>query len=150
MRFLLQRVSSASVHVDQKLIGKIDHGWLALIGIAKEDTKEIANKLCDKLVKMRCFPDVNGKMNKSVLNTKGSILAISQFTLYADCKKGNRPGFTDSAGPDIAEPLYNYICEKLKKDLHVETGAFGKDMKISLVNEGAVTIILDSKDILGV
>ena len=146
MKFVIQRVLEASVKVEEEIIGKIGQGFLVLIGVGKEDTKEIADKLVKKLVGLRIFEDENGKTNLSLSDVGGELLLISQFTLYADCRKGFRPSFTDSGAADLAEELYEYIIDECKKSIPVvETGSFGADMKVSLVNDGPFTIILDSE-----
>ena len=143
MKFVVQRVKNAKVEVENKVVGKIDNGFLVLIGITHTDTKEIADYLIKKLVNLRVFEDNNGKMNLSLNDIKGSLLLVSQFTLYADCSGGNRPSFTMAAKPDFANELYEYIISECKKKIDkVETGIFGADMKVSLVNDGPVTIIL--------
>ena len=148
MKIVLQRVLEASVKVDEKIVGEIGKGYLLLIGISNEDTKEIADKMIEKVSKLRIFEDENGKTNLSIDSVSGEVLAVSQFTLYADCKKGNRPSFINAGAPDMAKELYEYIlskCEALfKKTAH---GIFGADMKVSLVNDGPFTIILDSSQI---
>lgn len=147
MRVVLQRVKHASVTIDGNVHGKIEHGLLLLVGIAQTDTKEIADKLAKKCVELRIFEDENGKMNKSLLDVQGNILSISQFTLYADCKKGRRPGFDKAGKPDMAKPLYEYFNEVLcSYGVSVETGIFGADMKVELLNDGPVTILLDSDE----
>ena len=144
MKFVIQRVKNAQVDVDNKTVGKIDNGFLVLIGITHTDTKEIADYLVKKLINLRVFEDENGKMNLSLEDINGSILLVSQFTLYADCSGGNRPSFTEAAKPDFANELYEYIISECKKKIDkVETGIFGADMKVSLVNDGPVTIILE-------
>jgi len=144
MRFLVQRVSSAQVDVDNKTVGKIGKGFLVFVGITHNDTKETADYLINKLVNLRIFEDENEKMNLSLKDVTGELLLVSQFTLYADCSHGNRPAFVDAARPDVAEPLYEYICEECKKRIEkVEKGIFGADMKVSLLNDGPVTIILE-------
>lgn len=144
MKFVVQRVKNAQVEVDNKTVGKIDNGFLVLIGITHTDTKEVADYLVEKLIKLRCFEDENGKMNLSLNDIKGSLLLVSQFTLYADCSSGNRPSFTKSAKPGFANELYEYIIRECRKKIDkVETGVFGADMNISLVNNGPVTIILE-------
>lgn len=148
MRFIIQRVSSASCTVDGNVIGSIDKGFMVLIGVAEGDTKEIADKLIKKLVGMRIFSDSEGKTNLSLNDVGGGLLLISQFTLYADCKKGNRPSFIKAGNPELANNLYEYIIGECKKSIpRVETGSFGAHMTISLVNEGPFTIILDSDEI---
>lgn len=149
MKFVIQRVKNASVTVDNDIIGQIDQGFLVLIGITSSDTKEIADAMVKKLINLRIFKDNQDKMNLSIKDIGGSLLLISQFTLYADCSHGNRPGFTDAAKPDYANNLYEYIIGECKKyDVPVKTGKFGADMKVSLLNDGPVTIILDSDEIL--
>ena len=144
MKFVVQRVKNAQVDVDNKTVGKIDNGFLVLIGITHTDTKEIADCLVKKLINLRVFEDENGKMNLSLEDINGSILLVSQFTLYADCSGGNRPSFTEAAKPDFANELYEYIISECKKKVDkVETGIFGADMKVSLLNDGPVTIILE-------
>lgn len=149
MKFVIQRVTSASVEVEEKIVGKIGKGFLVLIGIGKEDNEEIADKMIKKLIGMRIFEDENGKTNLSLNDVSGELLLISQFTLYADCKKGNRPSFINAGSPDEANRLYEYIISECKKEINVvEKGVFGADMKVSLLNDGPFTIILDSRDIL--
>ncbi len=149
MKFVIQRVSEASVKVENKMIGQIEKGFMVLIGVGANDTKEIADKMVKKLVGLRIFEDENGKTNLSLADVNGQVLLISQFTLYANCKKGYRPSFTESGAPDLAEELYEYIIQECKKNIPiVETGSFGADMKVSLMNDGPFTIILDS-DTLG-
>lgn len=144
MRFLIQRVKKAQVDVNNKIVGKIDNGFLVFIGITHKDTKEIADYLVKKLINLRIFEDEKGKMNLSLNDVKGSILLVSQFTLYANCLEGNRPSFTEAAKPDFANELYEYIIDECKKkNDKVQTGIFGADMKIELVNDGPVTIILE-------
>ena len=144
MKFVIQRVTNAQVDVDNKTVGKIDNGFLVLIGITHTDTKEIADYLVKKLINLRIFEDENEKMNLSLNDVNGSILLVSQFTLYADCSGGNRPSFVEAAKPDFANELYEYIISECKKKVDkVETGIFGADMKVSLVNDGPVTIILE-------
>ena len=146
MKFVIQRVLEASVEVDQNIIGKIDNGFLVLIGVGQEDNREIADKLVKKLVGLRIFEDENGKTNLSLADVNGELLLISQFTLYANCKKGFRPSFTDSGPPDMAKELYEYIIKKCREVVpSVQTGSFGADMKVQLVNDGPFTIILDSE-----
>ena len=149
MKFVIQRVKHASVTVDSKVIGKINNGFMVLIGVENADTKEIADKMVSKLVNMRIFQDENDKMNLSLSDVNGELLLISQFTLYANCKKGNRPSFTEAGKPDMANEMYEYIISKCKDSIEVvEKGEFGADMKVELLNDGPVTIILDSKDIM--
>ena len=145
MKIVLQRVSSASVKVDSKIVGSIEHGLLLLIGFSSSDTEESVLPTLEKIVKLRIFSDEEGKMNKSVLDVEGSLLLISQFTLYADTKKGNRPSFIEAARPEQAIPLYEFfIAEMRKRITKVETGIFGADMKVELVNDGPVTIVLET------
>lgn len=144
MKFVIQRVTEASVTIDGAVKGKIGQGFLVLIGVGKEDTKEIADKYIKKLLGLRIFEDENGKTNLSLKDVDGQLLLISQFTLYANCKKGNRPSFVDAGAPDQAEALYDYIVEACRKAVPVvETGEFGADMKVSLLNDGPFTVILD-------
>ena len=144
MKIVLQRVSSASVKVDSKIVGSIDHGMLLLIGFSSNDTEESILPTIEKIVKLRIFSDEEGKMNKSVLDVNGSALLVSQFTLYADTKKGNRPSFIEAARPEQAIPLYEFFIAEMKKRISkVETGIFGADMKVELVNDGPVTIVFD-------
>ena len=144
MRLVIQRVKNASVKVDGEIIGKIKRGFMVLLGVTHTDTKENADYLVDKLLKLRVFEDENDKMNYDISKVNGELLIISQFTLYADTNHGNRPSFIDAARPEVAEPLYNYFCEECrKKNVHVETGKFGADMKVELLNDGPVTIILE-------
>ncbi|MEI3340428.1 MAG: D-aminoacyl-tRNA deacylase [Eubacterium sp.] len=149
MRFVIQRVSHASVTVENEVIGKINQGFLVLIGVSEEDTREIADKMIKKLVGMRIFEDENGKTNLSLSDVNGELLLISQFTLYADCKKGNRPSFIKAGNPQLANDLYEYIITECKKEIPVvETGSFGAEMHVELLNHGPFTIILDSDEIL--
>ena len=149
MRFVIQRVTESSVSVDGKVIGQIDKGFMVLIGVSNSDTKEIADKMIKKLIGLRIFEDENGKTNLDLASVYGSLLLISQFTLYADCKHGNRPGFTNAGAPDMANELYEYIISECKKSVpNVQTGSFGADMKVSLLNDGPFTIILDSDEII--
>lgn len=148
MKFVIQRVASASCTVDGQVTGKIEKGFLVLIGVADSDTKEIADKMTKKLLGMRIFEDEAGKTNLSLHDVNGSLLLISQFTLYADCKKGNRPSFTKAGKPDMAKEMYEYIISKCKEEIPVvEKGIFGADMKIQLLNDGPFTIVLDSDEI---
>ncbi len=148
MRFVIQRVTEASVTVEKEVIGQIEKGFLVLIGVSDEDTKEIADKMIKKLIGMRIFEDENGKTNLSLDQVGGELLLISQFTLYADCKKGNRPSFTKAGAPEMANELYEYIINECKKSVKkVECGSFGADMKVSLLNDGPFTIVLDSADL---
>ena len=146
MKFIVQRVNKSQVEVEEKIVGKIDKGFMVLIGITHNDTKEIADFLVRKLINLRVFEDENGKMNLSLKDVQGSLLLISQFTLYADCTSGNRPSFTNVAKPEFANELYEYIIEECKKQIsNVQTGIFGADMQVSLVNDGPVTIILEKE-----
>ena len=146
MKFIVQRVNKSQVEVEEKVVGKIDKGFMVLIGITHNDTKEIADFLVRKLINLRVFEDENGKMNLSLKDVQGSLLLISQFTLYADCTSGNRPSFTNAAKPEFANELYEYIIEECKKQIsNVQTGIFGADMQVSLVNDGPVTIILEKE-----
>ena len=145
MKFVIQRVSHASVTVHEETIGRINQGYLVLIGVGKEDTREDADRLVKKMIGLRIFADENGKINKSLQDVNGGLLLVSQFTLYADCRHGNRPGFTEAAGPDMANELYEYIIESCKKEVAVvEQGEFGADMKVELLNDGPFTILLES------
>ena len=145
MRFVIQRVTESSVKVDGKVIGQIGKGFMVLIGVADSDTKEIADKMVKKMTGLRIFEDEEGKTNLSLDAVGGELLLISQFTLYANCKKGNRPSFVEAGKPDMAEELYEYIISTCKEQIPVvERGMFGADMKVSLVNDGPFTIVLDS------
>jgi D-tyrosyl-tRNA(Tyr) deacylase len=146
MKLIIQRVSQAAVQIEQKVVGQIGPGLLVLIGITHSDTKESADILIKKLVGLRIFSDEQGKMNHSVKDISGSLLVVSQFTLYANTKKGNRPSYIDAASPELAIPLYEYFIENLRiaSELHVETGVFGAMMDVSLVNSGPVTLVLES------
>ncbi len=145
MKIVVQRVKSANVEVDGNIVGKIDKGFLVLLGVTHNDTKENADYLVKKLCKLRVFTDENGKMNLDLKKVNGKLLIVSQFTLYADCSDGNRPSFTEAAKPKQAEELYEYFCNKCKKEygIEVEKGIFGADMKVSLLNDGPVTIIIE-------
>ena len=148
MRFIIQRVTNASVTVEGNVTGQIEKGFLVLIGVSEDDTKEIADKMIKKLVGMRIFEDENGKTNLALADVGGSLLLVSQFTLYADCKKGNRPSFTKAGNPQMAEEMYNYIIEQCKKEVeNVQVGIFGADMKVQLLNDGPFTVLLDSQEI---
>ncbi len=148
MRILIQRTTEASVKIDSKIVGSIENGFVVLIGIEHEDETSDADWLIQKLIGLRIFSDENGKMNLSIQEINGSFLVISQFTLHASTKKGNRPSYIQAAKPEQAIPLYNYFVEELKSksNLKVETGQFGADMKVSLINDGPVTIWMDSKN----
>ena len=144
MRLVVQRVKNAEVKVDEKITGSIEKGFLVLLGVTHTDTKETADYLVKKLCKLRIFEDDNEKMNLGLKDVNGSLLIVSQFTLYADCSEGNRPSFINAAKPDMANELYEYFCNKCKEqDIKVEKGIFGADMKVSLLNDGPVTIILE-------
>ena len=144
MKLVIQRVSEASVAIDGETKGQIGRGFKVLIGVGQEDTKETADKYIKKMIALRIFEDENGKTNLSLKDVDGQLLLISQFTLYANCKKGNRPSFIEAGAPDQAEALYEYIVEECKKAVPiVETGEFGADMKVSLTNDGPFTVILD-------
>lgn len=150
MRFLIQRVKRAAVETEGKAIGKINQGLLVLVGISKSDTEETARRMVKKLTGLRIFEDENGKTNLDIETVRGELLVISQFTLYADCKKGNRPSFVYAGSPDMANSLYEYVLHECRKYIsRVESGEFGADMKVSLVNDGPFTIILDSEEIFG-
>lgn len=149
MKFVIQRVKNASVTVENNVVGSIEQGFLVLIGITNSDTKEIAKAMVKKLINLRVFNDNQYKMNLSIKDVSGSLLLVSQFTLYADCSHGNRPDFINAAKADFANELYEYIIsECLKYEIPVKTGKFGADMKVSLLNDGPVTIILDSNEII--
>ena len=143
MKLVIQRVTHASVTVDNNVIGKIGKGYMVLIGVSDTDTKEIADKMLDKMIKLRIFEDENGKTNLSLADVGGELLLISQFTLYANCKKGNRPSFIEAGSPDHANALYEYIIEKCKERVDVV------EMKVELLNDGPFTVILDSEQICG-
>ena len=144
MKLVVQRVKNAKVEVEDKIVGKIDKGYLVLLGVTHNDTKEIADYLVKKLCNLRVFEDENGKMNLNIKQVEGELLIVSQFTLYGDCTEGNRPSFTNAAKPDLANELYEYFCNKCaENDINVEKGIFGADMKVSLLNDGPVTIILE-------
>lgn len=148
MKFVIQRVKNASCTVDCQITGEIKTGFLVFVGISNTDTKEIADKMIKKLLGLRIFEDENGKTNLSLADVNGELLIISQFTLYADCKKGNRPSFTNAGNPELANALYEYIIESCQCMVpNVKHGIFGADMKISLLNDGPFTIVLDSNEI---
>lgn len=148
MKFVIQRVTHASVTVEEEIIGQIGNGFLVLVGVSDTDTTEIADKMIRKLIGLRIFEDENGKTNLALKDVNGELLLISQFTLYADCKKGNRPSFIRAGKPDMANDLYEYIIAQCKKEVPVvEKGAFGADMKVDLRNDGPFTIVLDSEEI---
>lgn len=148
MRLVIQRVTEAKVKVDRACIGQIGQGFLVLLGVSNSDTKEIADKMFDKMMKLRIFSDENDKINLSLKDVNGELLVVSQFTLYADCRKGNRPSFVNAGKPDMANELYEYFLELARKELgKVQSGEFGADMKVSLLNDGPFTIVLDSSEI---
>lgn len=148
MRFLIQRVNEASVAVEGDIVGKIGRGFLVFVGISDSDDTAIADKMIKKLIGLRIFEDEEGKTNLDLNSVGGQLLLISQFTLYADCRKGNRPSFVKAGAPDMAEELYQYIISQCRQEIAVvEEGRFGADMKVSLVNDGPFTIILDSAEI---
>lgn len=149
MKFVIQRVTHADVVVDGNELGRIGKGFMVLIGVSKDDNETIADNMVDKMIKLRIFEDENGKTNLSLDDVGGELLLISQFTLYANCKKGNRPSFIDAGAPDEANALYEYIIERCKERVNVvECGEFGADMKVSLLNDGPFTIVLDSSEIM--
>jgi len=146
MKFVIQRVTESSVSVEGEVIGQIGKGYMVLIGVGQEDTPEIADRLVKKMIGLRIFEDADGKTNLSLADVGGELLLISQFTLYANCKKGNRPSFIESGSPQLAEKLYDYIIAKCKEQVPVvEKGSFGASMKVSLINDGPFTIVLDSE-----
>ncbi len=148
MKVVLQRVKHASVTIDGIVHGKINQGYLLLVGITDGDSEAEAKKLADKIVDLRIFEDEQGKMNLGIEQVKGEVLSISQFTLYADCRKGRRPSFSKAARPEFSKPLYERFNEFLKeRGMHVETGIFGAEMKVELLNDGPVTIVLDSSEL---
>ena len=148
MKFVIQRVTHADVKVDGQTIGEIGKGFMVLIGVSNSDTKEIADKMVKKLVGLRIFEDDAGKMNRSILDVGGEILAVSQFTLHGDARHGRRPSFSTAARPETAVPLYEAYCAGLRQaGVHVETGIFQADMKVSLINDGPVTLLLDSRKV---
>ena len=148
MKFVIQRVTEASCTVDNEITGQIGKGFLVLIGVSNEDTKEIADKMVKKLIGLRIFEDAEGKTNLSLNDVNGELLLISQFTLYADCKKGNRPSFVHAGKPDMANDMYEYIISRCKEQIPVvEKGVFGAHMDIRLLNDVPFTIVLDSRDI---
>ena len=148
MRLVVQKVSQSSVKIEGEIVGAIDKGYMVLVGITNGDDELLVEKMVDKLVNLRIFEDENDKLNLSLLDVGGSVLSISQFTLYANCKKGRRPSFIDAAKPDISSPLYDFFNKKLEEmGINVERGVFGAMMEVSLINDGPVTIILDSNEL---
>lgn len=150
MRFVIQRVSEASVTIEGNICGSIDRGFMVLIGVSSDDTKDNADRLIRKMLGLRIFEDSEGKTNLSLDSVGGGLLLVSQFTLYADCRKGNRPSFINAGAPEHAEALYDYIvseCRRQKPEMRIETGSFGADMKVHIENDGPFTIILDSTEI---
>ena len=147
MKVVLQRSKQSKVTIDGKINGEIDHGYVALVSFTNGDSIEIIDKMIKKIINLRVFTDENDKMNLSILDTKGSILSISQFTLYADTTKGNRPSFINALNPTEATKLYDIFNQKLSEFVHVETGKFGADMKVEIYNDGPVTITLDSREL---
>ena len=146
MRFVIQRVLESEVKVDGESLGKIGKGFMVLIGVSNDDTKEVADKMVKKMLGLRIFEDEQGKTNLSLDAVGGELLLISQFTLYANCKRGNRPSFIEAGAPDMASEMYEYIIEKCKEQVEVvERGRLGADMKVSLINDGPFTIVLDSE-----
>lgn len=149
MKLVIQRVQEASVSADQKVVGKIGHGFMVLLGVSQTDTEEIADKMFQKLLKLRIFEDENGKTNLDIKSVNGELLIISQFTLYADCRHGNRPSFIGAGTPDQANALYEYFLSQCRKEIPVvEQGIFGAHMMVSLINDGPFTIVLDSDEII--
>lgn len=149
MKFVLQRVKEASVTVEGEIVGKIGKGYLLLVGVSDGDTREIADKMIEKVARLRIFRDENGKTNLSINDVGGEILVVSQFTLYADCRKGNRPSFTDAGSPALAEEIYEYILTRCRELFgKVEKGIFGADMDVGLINDGPFTVVLDSREII--
>lgn len=147
MRFVVQRVTHASVTVDSQVIGKIGNGFMVLIGVADTDTREIADKMVKKLLGLRIFEDENGKTNLDIHTVEGELLLISQFTLYANCRHGNRPSFIEAGKPDMANEMYEYIIAKCKEQVPVvEKGEFGADMKVELLNDGPFTLVLNADE----
>jgi len=148
MRFVIQRVTYARVSVDDEVIGRIGKGFLVLIGVGRGDTRAEADRLIKKMTGLRIFEDEAGKTNLSLADVGGELLLVSQFTLYANCKKGNRPGFAEAALPELAEELYEYIVAECRKKVQaVQTGSFGAEMKVELCNDGPFTVLLDSEDL---
>ncbi|MBQ1849221.1 MAG: D-tyrosyl-tRNA(Tyr) deacylase [Lachnospiraceae bacterium] len=151
MKFVIQRVQHASCTVDGEVTGAIEKGFLVLIGVRADDTQEIAQKMLKKMLGLRIFEDAEGKTNLDLNTVGGSVLLISQFTLYADCRKGNRPSFIEAAPPAIAEPMYEFLIKECRNQLgkeRVQVGRFGADMKVSLLNDGPFTVVLNSDEII--
>lgn len=145
MKLVVQRVKNANVSIENNIVGKINQGFVVLLGVSNEDTKENADYLVKKLLNLRVFSDNDDKMNLSIKDIEGELLIVSQFTLYANCKKGNRPSFIEAAKPEHAKPLYEYFINECRKEnLNVQTGEFGADMQIDLINDGPVTILLEN------
>lgn len=147
VKAVVQRVSSANVCVDGTVVGSIDKGYLLLVGICETDNEAIVKKVANKILDLRIFTDDQDKMNLGIEEIGGSVLSISQFTLYADIKKGKRPSFIKAAKPDVSKPLYDFFNKVLQERVHVQTGIFGADMKVSLLNDGPVTIVVDSEEL---
>ena len=147
MRVVVQRSKESKVTIDGKINGRIDHGYVLLVGFTQGDNEQIIDKMINKIINLRVFEDETGKMNLSLLDTNGSILSISQFTLYANASEGRRPSFTEALNPNEATKLYDLFNKKLSEFVHTETGIFGSDMKVEIYNDGPVTIILDSKEL---
>lgn len=148
MKVVLQRVLEAGVSVDGQVIGQIGKGFLMLLGVSESDTMSVADRMTDKICRLRIFADENGKTNLSLSDTGGEILVVSQFTLYADCRRGNRPGFTGAGSPELAEQIYEHVVERCRNySAKVEHGLFGADMKVSLINDGPFTLVLDSDEL---
>lgn len=147
MKVLVQRSKNSKVTINEKINGEIDHGYVLLVGFTNGDNEIIIDKMINKILNLRIFEDENEKMNLSILDTNGSILSISQFTLYANTKEGRRPSFTNALNPTEASKLYDLFNKKLKEKIHTETGIFGADMKVEIYNDGPVTIMLDSEEL---
>lgn len=148
MKLVIQRAKNASVTVDGTVTGKIGHGYVVFLGVGDSDTEEIADKMVKKLIGLRIFEDENGKTNLSIKDVDGDLLIISQFTLYANCRKGNRPSFNLAGNPELASRLYDYFCDKCSGEVgHIGRGVFGTDMKVTLTNDGPFTIVIDSDDL---
>lgn len=148
MKFVIQRVQKASVTVDDEIIGKIGRGYMVLVGVCDADNEAIADKMVDKMIKLRINEDAEGKTNLALADVEGELLVVSQFTLYANCKKGNRPSFVDAGSPEHANKLYEYILKKCSEQVPVvQQGEFGADMKVELINDGPFTIVLDSEEL---